>query len=97
MKKPDEIKNGLECAITEKCIKDDCPYFKPEIPQINPLDLDYSEYEKNYSCIEKNRIDAFRYIQLLENQVLDLTKKIEAQSGASKKFEEANDAQKRSD
>lgn len=94
MKTPDEIKKGMECAFTEKCIKEDCPYFKPEIPQINPLDLDRSEYEKNYSCIEKNRIDAFRYIQLLENQVLDLTKKIEAQSSASRKAEEGSDVGK---
>ena len=97
MKTPEEIKNGMECAITKYCKKENCPYFKPEIPQINPLDLYRSGYENNYSCIEKNRIDAFRYILLLENQVLDLTKKIEAQSGASKKFEEENDAQKGSD
>ncbi|MBR6767387.1 MAG: hypothetical protein IKM02_05495 [Clostridia bacterium] len=65
MKTPKDIKLGLECAITQKCIGESCPYFRPETA-FNPLNQDMDVYAKDYNCIAKSRADAYRYIHELE-------------------------------
>lgn len=64
-KSPEDLKKGLECAITRKCIGESCPYFRPEM-EFNPLNLNKEEYAENYSCIEKTRTEAYHYIRELE-------------------------------
>lgn len=45
-------------------------------------------------CALQVSADALAYIEQLEDHILDLTKKIEAQSGASRKAEEGSDVGK---
>lgn len=57
MKTPEEIKSGLECAVTEFCKgKDVCPYYSCALG----------------NCIRDNRRDALVYIRDLEGLVEDL-------------------------
>lgn len=46
MKRPDEIRKGLECGITGKCIMEDCPYYKMDT-RFNPLDIDKEAMEED--------------------------------------------------
>ena len=54
MKTADEIKKGLECAVTEICAgRDACPYYNCEMGR----------------CIRDNRRDALTYIRQLEQRL----------------------------
>lgn len=40
MKRPDEIKKGMECAVDKKCIGKECPYFNEEYSCISTAQVD---------------------------------------------------------
>ena len=54
MKKPDEIKKGLECGVTKRCARTLCPYW------IDEDDLG--------ECISRVQADAIAYIWQLERE-----------------------------
>ena len=71
MKKPEEIKKGLEIAVngclTCDCCITDCPYD----PECHPMNED-----TNVDMPKQMAADAIAYIKQLENHIRDLTKKL---------------------
>ena len=55
-KTPEEIKKGLECAVTMRCAKTLCPYFM-------------DDEDDSGACISKIQADALAYIQQLEARI----------------------------
>lgn len=65
MKTPEKIKKALSCSVYKECMMDECPYYGAW------------PYDEAGGCFMRRGRDTIAYIQQLENQLREATKKME--------------------